>query len=145
MSFEEGLFKVGLCSPGLAWNSNSLCCLGWTCFMILLPPPLECWDYKHVSLHQVWNVFYKNENGTEHSEKCSFCQCLRKYVTGRIQSIWLYSNTLITICLKRTGQGGYCLRRGILRIFYYKLLRTGQEVLGHQKQGVTHKRENLNK
>lgn len=111
--------------------------------MIFLPPPLESWDYTHAASLQVWNTFIKMKMASSTLQKCSYCQYL-KNMSQTIPSTWLYSNTLILICPKIMGTRRLLFRKRYTekqRIFYYKLLRTGQEVLGHQKQGLSHKRK----
>lgn len=108
-------------------------------FMIFPSPPLECWDYKHVASHRVKYIY---KNGFEYFAKMAHIVKYLRNMLQTIQSTWLYSNTLISICLKVIGTRRLLFRKRYtekLRIFYYKLLRTGQEVLGHQKQGVSHK------
>lgn len=42
---------------------------------------------------------------------------------------------------KQQGWGEYCFGKGIQKIFCYRFLRTGQQVLGHQEQEIIHERK----
>lgn len=128
------------CGPGLAWNY--LYCLGWPQFYDLSISTSWMLGLQTCSITPSVKYIYKN--GFEYFAKMAHIVKYLRNMLQTIQSTWLYSNTLISICLKIIGTRRLLFRKRYtekLSIFYYKLLRTGQEVLGHQKQGVPHKRK----